>query len=136
MKKNKGQSLVEMVVAIGIVLVVIVALVVVTTISVRNASFSRNQVLATKYAQEAIEKVRAYRDQNTWSDFISNCEDFSLDLNLPNLFTLSRDCYQPGTSNNCSSANDTTCEVKITVSWTDAKGTHKSELTTHLTKWK
>ena len=135
MKKNTGQSLVEMVVAIAVVLLVILALVAVTTVSVRNASFSRNQALATKYAQEAVEKVRAYRDQNSWSDFTSNCETFSLNLSMPSSFTLSRDCYQPGISNNCSNAGDI-CEVKITISWTDAKGTHKSELTTRLAKWK
>ena len=128
MKKASGQSLVEMVVAIAVVLIVIVALVAVTTVSVRNASFSRNQALATKYAQEAIEKVRAYREQNTWDSFKSNCSAVISGISLPSPFS-----FYSGTG--CACGTDS-CEVKVIVSWTDAKGTHKSELTTRLSKWK
>jgi len=128
MKKIKGQSLVEMVIAIGIVLIVIVALVAVTTFSIRNAIFSRNQSLATKYAQEAIEKVRAYREQNTWDNFKANCSNVISEINLPTPFS-----FYSGTGCICEAD---ICDVKVIVSWTDNKGTHKSEITTSLTKWK
>jgi len=128
MKKNNGQSLVEMVIAVGILVLVILALVAVTTVSVRNASFSRNQALATKYAQEAIEKVRAYREQNTWENFKNNCSSVISGISLPSPFSF-------GSETGCICKDDS-CEVKVIVSWTDAKGTHKSELTTYLTKWK
>ena len=65
MRDQAGQTLVEMVVAIAVLIVVILALLSITTTSIRNASFSRDQVLATKYAQEAMEKVRSWRDQNS-----------------------------------------------------------------------
>jgi len=128
MKKSSGQSLVEMIIAIGIVLIIIVALVAVTTISVRNASFSRNQSLATKYAQETIEKVRAYREQNSWEDFQTNCSNVISGISLPSPFS-----FYSGTGCTCGSDS---CDVKVIVSWTDNKGTHKSELTTRLTKWR
>jgi len=133
-KKNSGQSLLEMVVALGIVILVILGLVAVTTVAVRNASFSRNQALATKYGQEAIEKIRSFREEETWETFVGECETFDLGL-APAGFSLSRDCYFPGTLDNCTNQHDI-CEVKVSVSWTDSRGVHKSELTTRLTKKK
>ncbi len=126
MKKNDGQSLIEMIVAIAVVLIVVVALVAITTVSIRNANFSRNQALATKYAQEGIEKVRAYRDQTDWATFTGNCQAPPGLTAPPSPFTRTITC--PG--------NGDTREVKVVVSWTDAQGPHKSELTTYLTKWK
>jgi len=124
-KNTTGQSLVEMVVAIAVVLIVIVALVAVTTISVRNASFSRNQALATKYAQEGIEEARKLRD--------SQKEDvFFVDGSCSTTKTIGIFSFQ----RTCSFDGDKTMTVAVVVSWTDAKGTHKSELTTRLTKWK
>lgn len=127
MKSNQGQSLIEMVVAVAVVILVVLTLVVATTISIRNAAFSRNQSLATKYAQEGIEKVRAYRDQSIWETFTVACDGKTISLNSPpSPFLLSFDCAGSGNSR----------EVTINVSWTDAQGTHQSELTTRLTNWK
>jgi len=116
----------EMVVAIAVVLIVIVALIAVTTISIRNASFSRNQVLATKYAQETIEKIREYRAMVDWTTFTENCEDPPDLPSISSTFSRTIACVYNGDSR----------KITVTISWTDAKGTHKSELTTVLTKWK
>lgn len=129
MKNQSGQTLVEMVVAIGVLVIVVVALLSVTTVSIRNASFSRDQALATKYAQEAVETVRSYRDQNSWSDFAYDCTTANCGPILsgaPSPFTLACNCTCAGES----------CEVTVSVSWTDVKGNHKSELKTRLTNWK
>jgi len=127
MKKNQGQSLVEMVVAIAIVMIIIVSLVAVATVSVRNANFSRNQALATKYAQEGIEEARRLRDEGGNSFFVDN----PLGCNFADMpaegFSRQRTCNFDG---------EKTVTVTVLVSWTDAKGTHKSELTTRLTNWK
>lgn len=127
-KVTGGQSLIEMVVAIAVVVIVILALVAITTTSIRNAAFSRNQALATKYAQEGMEKVRAYRDQTDWATFTitSNCQ------NPPGLTSP----LSPFTRTiTCSGSGDTK-EIIVKVEWTDAQGIHKSELTTRLTNWK
>jgi len=128
MKKASGQSLVEMVVAIAVVLIVIVALVAVTTVSVRNASFSRNQALATKYAQEWIEDARKIRDSQPESVFFTDGSCNASDT--VGGFTRTRTCSL------AVDGDKKAMIVTVTVSWTDAKGTHKSELTTRLTKWK
>jgi len=126
-KKDQGQSLIEMVVAIGIVIVIIVALVAVATISINNANFSRNQALATKYAQEGIEEARKLRDGEGDSFFVDNHPSCNVTDMPATGFSRQRTCSFDG---------DKTMTVTVVVSWTDAKGTHKSELTTRLTNWK
>lgn len=141
MKNSRsGQSLIEVVVSMAIVVVVILALVSVTTISIRNASFSRNQSLATKYAQEAIEKVREYRDKNNWQTFTAGCESPSGLTLPPPLFSRTIDCHLVSLSTNCCSTpgqpSCETCQVDVSVSWTDSQGIHQSQLTTRFTSWK
>lgn len=64
MRSEVGQSLVELIVVVAVIIIVLGALVFATIASIRNASFAKNQAQATKYAQEGLEKVRAGRDRN------------------------------------------------------------------------
>lgn len=64
MFNDKGQSLLELVVVIAVVVIVIGALTFATIASLRNAQFSQNQAQATKLAQEALEWTRSGRDRN------------------------------------------------------------------------
>ena len=131
MKKNDGQSLIEMVVAIAVVVIVILALVAITTTSIRNAAFSRNQALATKYAQEWIEQARGLRDsQSESSFFVVNNTSCNISSGTAGIFNRTRTCSL------VVDGDKKTMTVVVTVSWTDAQGTHKSELTTRLTNWK
>lgn len=67
MKTNLGQSLFEVVVALEIVALVIIALISLSSSSVSNTSFSKNQTLASRYTQEAIEWIRGRRDMG-WDE--------------------------------------------------------------------
>lgn len=134
MIEEKGQSLVEMLLAISVIIIVILALIGITTASVRNASFARNQALATKYAEEGVEKVRVYRDSSTWATFVANCETGASLAALPSPFSRIVDCYALDLTN-CSQDKDT-CEVRVTVSWADSSGDHQSELKTQFTSWR
>lgn len=60
---RKGQSLVELIVVVAVIVIVVGALVFATIASIRNASFAKNQAQATKYAQEGLERVRSGRDR-------------------------------------------------------------------------
>lgn len=64
MDNESGQSLIEIVVALTVGILVVVALVFATIFSLRNASFAKNSAQATKLAQEGIERVRTGRDRN------------------------------------------------------------------------
>lgn len=57
-----GQSLLELLVVISVGILVAGALVFATISSLRNAYFAKSQAQATKLSQEAIEKVRSFRD--------------------------------------------------------------------------
>lgn len=60
----KGETLVEVLVALGIITVVASALVGVVVTSMGNTRFSKDQNQATQYAQEGMEIVRQKRDDD------------------------------------------------------------------------
>lgn len=61
---NKGQTLIELVVGLGLLAVTITILSVATITGLQNSQFSKNQAQATKLAQEGMEKVRSIRERN------------------------------------------------------------------------
>jgi len=69
MLSEKGQTLLELIVVITVIVFVVGALTFATIASLRNANFAQNQAQATKLAQEGIELVRAGRDRNSQIDF-------------------------------------------------------------------
>lgn len=127
MTKKNGQSLLEAIVALAVAMLVILALVWVTTVSIRNADFAKKQSQAASYAQEGMEKVRAYRDQNNWIVFTTNCGN-AAQMGFPVLTSFAR-------SVSCEDAGSDKRKVIVTVSWTDSAGTHKSEQISYFTKW-
>jgi Tfp pilus assembly protein PilV len=68
---QRGQSLFEVVLAIGISAIIIIALVALTSSAIRNATFSKNKTLSTHLSQEATEWLRSQRDAD-WQTFINN----------------------------------------------------------------
>lgn len=64
LKGNQGQGLMELVIGLGLISIVVGAIAIVTTDSLRNSQFSKNQLQATKIAQENLEKVRTIRNTN------------------------------------------------------------------------
>jgi len=67
---KKGQSLVEAVVTLGVVILLVSGLVVGSTLSLGRAGNSKSRSLATTYAQEGLELARRERDAG-WSQFVS-----------------------------------------------------------------
>ncbi len=130
MKKKtsiNGQALIEMLIALAVVMVVVLALLAVTTSAIRNASFARNQAQATRYAQEAIESARQQRDTEPEGVFFIGGSCDSTD-NL-GIFTRTRTCSLNVTG------PTKIMTVIVIVSWTDSQRTHQSEMTTHLSNW-
>lgn len=68
---KKGQSLVEVVMAVGIISLILVGLVSAISFSLSNTQYARNKALATKYSQEALEWFRSERDTLGWAAFVS-----------------------------------------------------------------
>jgi len=147
-----GQSLFEVVFAIGVAAVVLVGVVSLSTVSVRNTDFSKNNAIATKYAQEGGEWLRQKRDES-WTNFIDSFTSSGY-INLGDNFVtsspaidtvfsrrfkttcniLSGASVTPTACGPGSSANSV--DVFIEVYWTDGNGTHTVNNVTTLTSWR
>jgi len=144
-KEERGQSLFEVVLALAIAALIIIAIVALATISIRNANFSRNQSLATRYAQEAIEWLRGQRDED-WDAFATRA--------LTPLWCLKSLSWTGVTTiGECGSSDfisDTifkrevsftifdasSIDTEVKVYWEDAQGLHETKTVTTFTDWR
>ena len=123
----KGQTLIEVLVALGIITVVVTALVSVVITSLSNTQYSKSQSQASQFAQEGMEVMRQWRDsdyagfRNTPSGIYclaagstvlnSNCP---LAANVGIIFLRQVKLAQSGCSANVTS-------VEVSVAWQDSK---------------
>jgi type II secretory pathway pseudopilin PulG len=156
---ESGQSLFELVVAIGISALIIVTVVSLTSNALQNAAFAKNESLAGTYAQQATEWLRGQRDADTdtfeanvengglnaercfndslddpdvWSDSIGRCganDTISDSSGNPTPFVRQITFTQIGT-------NPYIIEADVTVSWTDSKGMHEVTNATDFSDWR
>lgn len=138
-KTLKGQSLFEVVLALGVITLITVGIVILATNSIKNATFSKNKNIAAKYAQEAIEWLRSVRDTNP-SLFITNSmvASYCLDsLSWANTGNCGSSEYLGSTiylrQVNFSSSvvsGKNLIEAEVVVSWRDPSGSHSVKSTT------
>lgn len=76
MRKEKGQSLIEVLIVLAITAIMVGALIIVILTGLKNSQYAQNQNKATKYAQETIERIRTLRDRNNIIT-LYNGSDFS-----------------------------------------------------------
>ena len=139
-KKIQGQSLMEVVLAIGVISLILVAIVSLTTGSVRNSTFSRDNAAAIHYSEEAMEWLRGQRDAG-WQQFYANVA-FSTNWCLADLnWAISTSCGTTPITNTpfvrdllFSNRNLNTTNARVTVSWSDANGAHSVVSETILTQ--
>lgn len=62
---QKGQTLLELIIALGLLIIIATAITVSTSSGLKNSLFSSNQAQATKYAQEGLEKVKLIKTRNS-----------------------------------------------------------------------
>lgn len=139
--RSLGQTVFELVIALGVAALVVTGIVQIVTISLRNASFAKNQALATRYNQEALEWLRAERDKD-WIAFSSRAGSTWCLTSLS--WSLAAKCGQankiPSTifireATVTQSAVDSV-DALVRVVWTDASGEHSSRVDTTLTDWR
>jgi Tfp pilus assembly protein PilV len=70
MKNQTGQTLIEVVVATGMVVMVMVALVSGVVMSVANNRTAKERAVATRLSQEGMEWARAWREKIGWQPFV------------------------------------------------------------------
>lgn len=142
MKKtyNNGQSMFEVVLALFIITMIIVAIVVMSTNSISNSIFSKNKTLANRYSQEAVEWLRSERE-NDYTVFYTNadtpvyCLD-TLNFNLPGNCTdteyitstiLKRELF----FSKSTISGKIIVDATVVTSWQDSKGYHESRSATN-----
>ena len=114
LRLRSGQIIIELVIALAVAMVAIVALIQSTTKSVSNSTFSKSQTTATEYATEAIEWLRSEKNKS-WPDF--SAKDGSYCLN-----TLDWNSPSPCTTGEFKKDLVKTADnLTVTVSW-DEKG--------------
>lgn len=140
----KGQTLIEVLLALGVAVVVLSATVVAVLAALNNAQFSKNQNIATQYAQEGMEVMRNMRNSN-WTLFSSYATgQYCLDQNSTGLS--GRDPNVQGCNGQnvgiyarrvdivkdsaaCGGSNQT--KVTVSVSWASNKCTDTNNLYCH-----
>lgn len=141
---NRGQSIVEVIIALAVMVLVLVALVRATIVAVRNANFAKNQAQATQYSEELLEWLRSERDTD-WDNFVSYAGSGSAtsycfqSLSWPSSGSCSPGQEIAGIFLRQGSLNETAAdrvEIVIAVTWQDSSGTHQSTLTSYLTNWR
>lgn len=143
---SSGQTLLEIIVAVGVMVLLITGLVVGTSVSLRTSQYGQRRSQATKYAQEGIEIMRALRDSTDWDEYIAldtngsgatllclgndqnPTQATSCDPNLGENNTYTRDVSFDWNS------PDSRVEVSVTVSWSEAGQTPDVTLDTFFTK--
>jgi hypothetical protein len=147
---NKGQSLFELILAIGISALIIVSIVSLVNNSLQNAAFSRNEGVASKHAQGTTEWLRGQRD-NRIDYFIARTATASWCLTDANLTDSSWNNQGVCGANEFITGTifrrqlDFTRSVVggkniyravVTVTWTDSKGAHNVNSATDFTDWR
>lgn len=142
----KGQTLIEVLVALAIGTIIVTAVTVMVVSSLINSQSSRNQNIATRYAQEGMENIRSIRSNLASYTNVAYClqEDGSLDEYDPlscgetaNGFRRRAQIVQ----NSCEcGSNETTGKnipkVSVVVEWADEKCTSSNNLLQQFAKMK
>lgn len=137
---NSGQSLIEVIVGVGVVLVLISGLVVGTTSSLKTSRLVIAKTEAGKYAQEGIELARGLRDLS-WADFQAKTGSWCIDgsgnwtqtsvpcgININNKYARQIDLVW--------NALDERMEAKVTVRWHEVDRDLETNLETYFTNWR
>ncbi len=125
-KFNQGQTLIEVVFAIGVLSLCLVALVSIIVRAIGNASFSKHSALAVHYSQEGLEQARARRDRNDWDTFkgtSDGCEAIDI-FQRCFTYTIADDAV-----------DDNKVHVLVEVNWQESGRTHSVSSETFFTKW-
>lgn len=131
MINQKGQSLIEAVVALGAAVLIISAIAVVVITAVNNADFSKYQNLATQYSQQGMEILKQ-QSQSDWQGFSVNYPSGTYCLNqssttLTNLFgticpkNINNFFVRQVVINQGSVGCNSNTKVSVSVYWADGK---------------
>lgn len=146
--KNSGQTIIEAVIALSVILIILAAIAIVIINGLSNSRFVQNQNLANKYAQQGIEFVRNIQqnDINTFASYEGNVYCIDESTVPQQLATCAGDTVNVGNSHirtislasGISPCQATEKKITATVTWSSSKCPssnrfcHRSELSSCL----
>ena len=143
-KFSRGQSLIEVIVAMAVMSLLLVALLSLMSLSVKNSRLARDRTRAVAYGQQGVELMRAYRDYH-WNQFSHQADGtvYSQQENWtvgPGV-NLHSPCVQNNISlyfTRCVTLTDSGADniaVAVTVAWKEGSQTFQTTQTTNLSLW-
>jgi Tfp pilus assembly protein PilV len=138
---QRGQTLVEAVVVVSIVVLLVTGLVAGTTASLRSAQSGRTKTQAVAIAQEGMELLRTMRDED-WDTFAaysgSYClgDDHVLSVSPGTCSPNVTSSQLPFTREVEFSWQDPKMVATVNVSYLEGENTRTSTLVTYFTQWK
>lgn len=146
-RSSSGQSLIEVVVSLGVAVVLAVSLIATSLVTQKTARVAKNNNQATKLAQESIEKIRVFRDRKGFGALTANsCLILGSSNPDPTQWGLSTAGCVDGESISASNTNftrkieimdssPTSKLVTVIVSWDEPGGTQTVKNQTFLSQW-
>ena len=155
---NRGQTLIEIIIAVGLIVLVLTTLASGLALGIRNNRVAKDQAIAKDYTREAQEWLRSMRDLAGWETFAGILRAHASGNSLSYcLTTLPADLTTFNSTNRstCSTgqtvdgrftrqvnitlvggANPTQADAVVVVTWVDGTKTFTSTSTLTLYKWK
>lgn len=139
---QSGQTLAEVVVAIGVVVLLVTGLIIGTSVSLKASQYGKARSQAVQYATEAVEVSRNLRDSG-WTSF------FAYGGVTPISWCLDKSGVWTAMSGSCSANidnfytrqvtftwDDPRMKTDVVVSWTDGNKIYTVPISTYFTQWK
>ena len=139
-QKQKGFTLIEVLVSVVILGLVGTALFALTITAVTGSGWASKRSMGMQYAKEGIEGVRSFRDQNGWPALSPLSGTYYLKRQSSG-FTLTTNAADGNLGNGLtrtavlSTVNSTQKKVKVDVSYTENGQPRSVTLVTYLTDW-
>lgn len=139
MRNQSGQTLAEVVVAIGVIVLLVTGLIVGTSVTLKASQHSKARSQAVQYAQEAVEMIRNIRDSG-WSN-VRNYSGTTQCLNKAGEWMVKSGSCSANIDNFYTREviftwDDPRMKVDIVVSWADGNKTYTAPISTYFTQWK
>lgn len=147
-KKNSGQSLIEVIVAVGMMALLLTAVLALISLSVKNSRLAKDRTKAVGLVQEGIELMRTYRDKNwialytatgntcglnkTWTveeDLIDSCDSCDSLAENNSIDDFFRRCVQVDAD------GGNQVNIQVVVSWQEGAQAQQTIQTTNLSLW-
>ncbi len=157
---NNGQSMFEVMLALAVASVILIAIVSLAGKSIGNSTYSREENLAQNYSKELSEWIKKEKE-TSWTSLVANlgastdwcmiwlgwgapttsssCGVSDYITGTKYIRSVNFGCYEKNSTSevslNCSNSGVNLVKYSIITSWTDSTGIHNSSINSSLSNW-